>query len=271
MKKEPYAIASSMNVKLIVDYINYRLTAATEHDLHSPFLYDFYMQLIQNDYNYYDFDILKEWRGKLLENSNEIEIQDFGAGSKKLSNRRIIKDIVKNSNASKKQAEFFYRLINKFNPQSVIELGTSLGLTTLYLAIPSKKITVYTIEGCKNTHAFANEFFKLVGVKNITSICGVFDDEFPKLINQLGKLDMLYIDGNHTYEATLKYFKLALSKIHSNSILIFDDINWSKGMQRAWKEVCRHPDVKISLDFFHFGMVFFREEHKAKEHYVLKF
>lgn len=260
-----------MNFKLIVDYINYRLTAATEHDLHSPFLYDLYMQLIKNKYKFYDFDRLNELRKKLAENTDEIEIQDFGAGSKKLSNKRIIKDIVKHGNASQKQAEFFYRLINKFKPDTVIELGTSVGLTTLYFAYPSKKTQVYTIEGCKNTHAFANDFFEQVGVNNITSVCGVFDVELPKLLDQLNKIDVLYIDGNHTYEATIKYFKLALSKIHSNSILIFDDINWSNGMQKAWKEVCEHSSVKISLDFFHFGMVFFREEHKVKEHYVLKF
>jgi predicted O-methyltransferase YrrM len=260
-----------MNRKLIIKYINYRLSAFTEHDLHSPFLYDLYMNIIKNKYVFYDFEWLNGIRAKLMSSNDVIEINDLGAGSKKLSKSREVKKIVKHGNACKKQAEFLYRLVNKFKPQTIVELGTSIGLTTLYLAKASSKAQVYTIEGCSNTYSYANEIFEQSGMKNITSIQGNFDVEFPKLINQLSSIDLLYIDGNHTYDATIRYFEAALTIINSNTIIVFDDINWSDGMQKAWKEICDNPKVKISLDFFHFGMVFFRTEHIAQEHFVLKF
>jgi predicted O-methyltransferase YrrM len=261
-----------MNLKNVLKYINYQLTAYTEHDLHSPFLYNFYIELINNKLPFADFEELNNIRKQLLANNTIIKISDFGAGSKKIkSNNRSIHQIAKYGIAQKKQAEFLYRLLNKFTPNTIIELGTSIGLTSLYLAKASHKSTIYTIEGCPNLYQLSSNLFQKQGIKNIKTINGNFNSEFPKLISQLPSLDFLYIDGNHAYEPTMSYFKMALAKKNANSIFIFDDIHWSKDMQKAWKEICEHPDVTISLDLFYFGIVFFRTENKNKEHFVLKF
>lgn len=261
-----------MNLQTVFKYINYQLTAYTEHDLHSPFLYNFYMELIKNKLPFGDFEHLDTVRKQLLNNTTIIEITDFGAGSKKLnSNKRQINQIAKHGIAQKKQAEFLYRLVNKFAPNTIVELGTSIGLTSLYLAKASAKSKLYTIEGCPNLFQFSKELFNTQQLNNIQSINGNFNTEFPKLLNQLHQIDLLYIDGNHAYEPTINYFKMALAKKDSNSIFIFDDIYWSDGMQKAWKEICEHPEVTVSLDLFYFGIVFFRKENKNKEHFVLKF
>lgn len=261
-----------MSSKRVLKYINYRLTSFTEHDLHSPFLYNFYMELINNPNPFGDFEELNTTRKKLRSNAQTIEITDFGVGSKKLkSNKRTIKHIAKHGIAQQKQAEFLYRLLNKFNSKTVVELGTSIGLTTLYLskAVPASKI--YTIEGCPNLFKFSKELFKQHQSKNITSINGNFNTEFPKLLDKIETLDLLYIDGNHAYEPTMNYFKMALQKKQASSVFIFDDIDWSNDMQRAWKDICAHHEVTISLDLFFFGIVFFRTEQKQKEHFVLRF
>jgi predicted O-methyltransferase YrrM len=261
-----------MELKTVLKYINYRLTAFTEHDLHSPFMFNFYMELIKNKHPFNDFKELNSIRKQLQNNTSIIEITDFGAGSRKLnSNKRAINQIAKHGIAQKKQAEFLYRLINKFNPNTIVELGTSVGLTSLYLAKANSKSTLYTIEGCPNIFQFSKKLFSETGIKNIQSINGNFNEEFPKLLSQLNTLDVLYIDGNHAYEPTMNYFKMALEKKNSNSIFIFDDIYWSDGMEKAWKEICAHPEVTLSLDLFYFGIVFFRTENKNKEHFVLKF
>lgn len=260
-----------MGLKTALKYINYRLTAYTEHDLHSPFMYNFYMELIKNNHPFNDFEELNSIRKQLQNNTSIIEITDFGAGSKKLhSNKRTINQIAKYGIAQKKQAEFLYRLLNKFAPNTVIELGTSIGLTSLYLSKANTKSTVYSIEGCPNLHQFSNNLFKEQEMKNIQSINGNFNVEFPKLLSQINTIDFLYIDGNHAYEPTINYFKLALDKKNATSIFVFDDIYWSDGMQQAWKEICKHPDVTLSLDLFYFGIVFFRTENKNKEHFVIK-
>jgi len=229
------------------------------------------MELIKNNHPFGDFEELNLIRKELRTNTTTIDITDFGAGSKKLkSNTRKVNDIIKHGIAQKKQAEFLYRLLNKFTPKTVIELGTSIGLTTLYLSKAVPKSTIYTIEGCPNLYQFSKQIFKEQPASNIISINGNFDIEFPKLLTQLDNLDFLYIDGNHAYEPTINYFNLALAKKNTNSIFVFDDIYWSRGMQRAWQEICAHKEVTLSLDLFYFGIVFFRTENKEKEHFVLK-
>lgn len=261
-----------MELNTILKYINYKLTAYTEHDLHSPFLYNFYMELIKNEHPFGDFDTLNTIRKQLQKKSTVIEITDFGAGSKKLhSNERAVSQIAKHGIAQQKQAEFLYRLLNKFNPSVVVELGTSIGLTTLYLSKALPRAEIYTIEGCPNLFNFSTQLFKIESAKNITSFNGNFNDEFPKLLSNIKVLELLYIDGNHAYEPTMNYFRMALAKKSTNSIFIFDDIYWSEGMQQAWKEICAHKEVTLSIDLFYFGIVFFRTENKEKEHFVLKF
>ena len=230
------------------------------------------MQLVNNSYPFSDFEILNEIRNQLKSSSEVISVSDFGAGSKKLNaSHRSIKQIVKYGIAPKKQAEYLYRLINFLNPSSIVELGTSVGLTTLYLAKAAPKATIFTLEGCDNLAAFSTQLFKKQHQHHITSVVGNFNDTFPKLLNSITTIDFLYIDGNHTYEATMNYFNLALQKKNEQSVFVFDDITWSKGMLKAWKEICAHPEVTLSLDFFFFGIIFFRKEHKHKEHFTLKF
>lgn len=261
-----------MNIKQVLTYINYRLTAYTEHDVHSPFVYDFYTELIKNENPYGDFERLNGLRKELLVNATMLEITDFGAGSKKLSsNRRSIQQIAKHGIAPKKQAEFLYRLVNKFAPKTMVELGTSIGLTSLYLAKANSQSSLYTLEGSESLVAFSNQLFKKEKVSNIISVPGNFDITFPGLLTSLETLDFLYLDGNHAYEPTLRYFDLALAKKHPGSIFIFDDINWSEEMQKAWQAIVAHKDVRLSFDFFYFGIVFFRTEQKEKEHFVLRF
>ena len=230
------------------------------------------MELIRNNYPYKDFDELNTIRKKLSLNHQEINIIDFGAGSKSLSsNKRKISDIAKKGIAQQKQAEFLYRVLNKFYPENIVELGTSIGLTTLYFSKVVPKSSIYTIEGCPDLFQFSKNLFKEHSANNITSLNGNFNTELPTLLNKLPKLDFLYIDGNHTYDATIQYFNLALEKKHPGTILVFDDIYWSEGMEKAWKEICIHPQVKLTLDLFQFGIVFFRTENKEKEHFVLRF
>lgn len=261
-----------MSISRLLKYLNYRLTAYTEHDVHSPFVYSFHQDLIANPPALDDFSVLNKDRKHLKQDQTRIAITDLGAGSKKLnSTTRAVSDIAKHGIARQKQAEFLHRLVHRFRPENIIELGTSVGLTTLYLSQAHQSSTVYTIEGCPELSAFAQKQFEKHGAGNIVSLTGNFDDELPKLLSSLDRIDLVYFDGNHAYEPTLNYFNMALEKKHAGTILIFDDIYWSHGMEKAWHKIHTHPEVTLSMDFFQFGIVFFRTEQKNKEHFVLKF
>jgi predicted O-methyltransferase YrrM len=233
------------------------------HGVHSPFAYKLCEEVFYNENSFYDFKTLNAVRSSLLINETELLIEDYGAGSKTFkSNTRKVKDIAAKGISSQQQSELLYKLLNFLKCNNAIELGTSLGLNTLYLAKASKN--VYNIEGSKALFDFAQKLALKTKTNNITFIHSEFSEALPKLLKNTPELDCLYIDGNHTYEATLNYFNLALSKKHNDSVFIFDDIYWSNGMTRAWNEIKKHPSVTLSIDTFYFGLVFFKEEIKEK-------
>jgi len=232
------------------------------HSVHSPFAYHLCEEVFYNENQFYDFERFNKIRNELLNNKTEVTVQDFGAGSKNFdSDKRRVDKIARVGISTAKQSELLYKLINFLKPATVVELGTSIGLNTLYLA-SAGKTKVYTIEGSPVLSKFAKQLAEQQKINNCEFIEGKFDKEFPELLNKINTLDLLYIDGNHTYEATMNYFNLALKKKNNNSVFVFDDIYWSEGMTKAWEEIKKDPAVTLSIDTFYSGIVFFREEIK---------
>ena len=253
---------------LVKNYLKYWFVSKDEHSLHSPFLFNFYTQCIQNKIDKNHFKEIEQLRTSLLNDSSEILVTDFGAGSKLLlSNKRKIADIAKNSLSTTGKCILLYKIVNFINPNQIIELGTSLGIATSYLALKQKK--VYTLEGCPNIATKAQNIFNQLNLYQIQLIQGNINQTFPELLCKLDSIDIIFFDGNHTEKATLKYYDMALPKINENTLFIFDDIYWSKGMQNAWEKICSKPEVMISIDLFDIGLVFFRNN-QPKQHFVLK-
>lgn len=235
------------------------------HNVHSPFVYRLCEDVFYNEARHYDFEELRKIRLNLINSKQEIEVEDFGAGSKTFTgNKRKVSDLVHKGISTQKQSELFYRLINYLKPSCIIELGTSLGVNTIYLAKANTHSKVYSIEGSKALSDFAKHLAEKNKADNISFICEKFDHALPALLKRLGQAELVYVDGNHTYEATLHYFNLLLDYTTENTVLIFDDIYWSEGMTRAWEEITNHPKVTLTIDTFYFGVVFFRTEMKEK-------
>lgn len=255
--------------RLMLYYFRHLLQAKQDgHGVHSPFAYRLCEEVFYNHKAFYEFEKLENLRAQLLKNNTILEIHDMGAGSKNLrSNVRKVAHIAKHGISSAKQSQLLFRLINYFDFTTIVEFGSSLGLNTLYLAQARKKGVVYSMEGSESLQRFAKELAQDAGVTNIHFLTGNFDTLLPKLLQSLNKVDLAYIDGNHSYEATLRYFEALMQKIHQNSVLVFDDIYWSEGMHRAWEEIKKHPRVSLSIDTFYSGYVFFREEIREKQHY----
>jgi predicted O-methyltransferase YrrM len=256
---------------MILDYLKYLFLAKNEHSLHSPFLFEFYLKVLKESVVESDFSAIENLRKKLLSDKREIKITDLGAGSKlNRSNKRKIKDIAKNSRKPPKLAQLFYRIIRYYNYQTILDLGTSLGITTAYLAQANTNGKVYTFEGCPNTAGLAKENFRELGVQNIEIIVGDLNCTLQKALEEIDKIDFAFFDANHRYEPTVDYFEKCLSKVHDDTCFIFDDIYWSEGMKKAWLYIRNHSQVTVSIDIFWVGIVFFRKK-QPKQHFVLKF
>jgi predicted O-methyltransferase YrrM len=247
----------------------HKCQAINRHGLHSPFVYELNTKILNRKRNFACFDSLEENRNKLLSDQISLEVEDLGAGSRiSKNNKRTIQTIAKNALAPASQAQAIFKIIEHFKPNNILELGTSLGLTTCYMAEANRKSTIYTIEGSKAIALKAQQLFDSRNLNNIKSLIGNFDDVLPLLLNEISTIDLAYIDGNHRYEATKRYVETILNKCNQDSIIILDDIYWSKEMTKAWVELKSDMRFSISIDYYHFGVLFLQKR-MTKEDFKL--
>ncbi|MEO6882398.1 MAG: class I SAM-dependent methyltransferase [Bacteroidia bacterium] len=255
----------------LLKYFRYRIKALDKHGVHSPFVFHLITEIFENKNSFYAFNAIEKLRQKMILSSEIIVVEDFGAGSKNLkTKKRAVKDIAKTSVKPTKYGQLLFRLIHYFEFKNILELGTSLGITTLYLAMPDSNAKVISIEGCPQTAALAKNNFSQIKCKNIELIIGNFDEKLSASINKLQKLDFVFFDGNHRKEATLKYFNECLKAAHNDSLFVFDDIHWSAEMENAWEMIQKNNSVTVTIDLFFMGFVFFRKE-LTKQDFIVKF
>ena len=114
-------------------YFNYWLDAVDEHSLHSPFLFDLYTKVIKIEQD--GIQEVEKLRASLLKTGREITVLDLGAGSKHhKQSKRLISEIADTSLSDLRFSLLYLRLIRHIDAKNIIELGTSFGINTLYLA-----------------------------------------------------------------------------------------------------------------------------------------
>jgi len=253
-------------------YLTYLWIAKTKYQIHSPFLYKIITEVFEKTDIPERFKQIEEIRKELLNNNNIIEVEDFGAGSKKFkSNKRKVGDIAKISLKKQKYAQLLSQLIVHFNSKNIIELGTSLGITTSYLALAHLETKVTSIEGCKATADIARQNFDKLNIKNVQLIVGEFNDVLPTVLNMNETFDFVFIDGNHRELAVVEYFKTILPYCNNDTVIAIDDIHWSEEMEEAWQFIKNHEEVTVSIDIFEMGFVFIRKENIQKSHCVVQY
>lgn len=260
--------------KLAVKFLEYYRKAANGkgHGVHSPFVFDFIIHVLNDRKRYDSYSKIEKLRHELLHNNEVIEVKDFGAGSSVFStNKRQVKKIAASSLKRKKYAQLLFRIARYYQCKTIVELGTSFGITTSYLASANPESDVYTFEGADSIAAIAQENFNKNQLNNIHLTLGDFDQTLPTLDEKINSVDLLFIDGNHRKEPTIKYFEDFLPKAHNDSIFIFDDIHWSEEMEQAWEEIRSHESVTLSIDLFFIGTIFFKSEFKVKQHFSIRF
>ena len=255
----------------VLSFFRYWLNAVDQHALHGPFMYSLYTQVILPAGSVNDFEDLSRLRSELRRDKTLIGLNDLGSGSTvSKKNMRPVADIARHSLTPRKYSLLYYRLIRHFQLRYIIELGTSLGLNTLYLA-RNPQCQVATFEGCNETLDFAQQIFgRHAPVNNIELVNGNIDNTLPDYLKKGKQVDFVLFDANHSDEPTLQYYQHCKSRAHHKSIFVFDDIHWSPTMEKAWLHVVRDPDITLSVDLFRIGIVFF-DPKLSKQHFVLRF
>jgi len=210
---------------------------------------------------YYIFESIEILRKSLKRNNRILNIKDFGTGSDR---NRTISHITKHSLKPAKEGQLLFRICNYINAQYVLELGTSLGITTAYLGSPSTDIKCVSLEGCPEIAQVARENFEKLELKNIEIVVGNIDFTLKQVLDESTHLDFVFIDANHCFLAVQNYFEQCLSKVHKDTVLVVDDIYWSADMESAWQSIKNHPRVTSTIDLFSMGIVFFNPDLNKK-------
>ena len=254
---------------IIKSYLKFIWNSTNAHGVHSPFVFDLVQKCFYDKTNYPEYSVLEKYRNSLLANKLTIEVTDFGAGSRVFkSNTRAVNQIAKNAGISVERAKLLFRLVNYFQPKSILEIGTSLGLATSALALNDFS-EVTTLEGCPNTMNQCELQLQKFNINNVTCVNIEFSKQLKTYNLQPTTYNLIYFDGNHSKEATLEYFELLLPTITNESVWIFDDIHWSTAMEEAWEIIKKHPKVTVTVDTFQWGFVFFRNE-QVKEDFIVR-
>jgi len=257
-------------IALIFSYLNYLIFSKSRHGTHSPFVYSFLEKILYDKEQYIAYHHIELIRESLMKSNTVISIQDFGASGKTVKKARI-NTLAAASSKSPKYGRLLHRICKVSQPRIGIELGTNFGISTLYQIAALNDGVLHTVEGSSKLCKIAQYHYEKTGLTDrVVQHQGNFDTVLPQLLNELPYVDYAFIDGNHRKDATLNYFEQLLSKCHDSSILVFDDIRWSSGMEEAWEIIKNHPAVTVSIDLFAMGIVFFRKE-QVKENFVIRF
>ena len=247
--------------------------------VHSPYLFEWVRMVMSDKHAYRVWEDIESVRARMLVSDQVVEFVDYGSGvgrkGEGAKGEKRVKDIAKGSLARAKYAQMLFRLVNWLGHQlreenrglTIVELGTSLGVTTAYLAGVDTRDKVYTYEGCEAVAKIAMDNWKELIMSNIDCRVGPIDE--VQLQCSLERVDVAFVDANHTYEASLKYFDILAQKVHEKSVVVMDDIHHSEEMERAWREICADERVTSTIDLYQMGLVFF-DKHYWKRNYRMR-
>lgn len=260
--------------QFIIRFLRYKIFSHSKkgHGVHSPFVFEFIEEVLspgKNESENKERSLLK-WHRDLKSDKTEMQISEMGAGSRKKTGTIVsVGALIKKTGIRPKFGRLLARLVAYYNPEKIIELGTGLGLSTVYLAGSLPDAEVHTVEGDNARLSYAKQQFRKLGLNNILSYNESFENFLLSASFKVGKY-AVFLDGNHKLEPSLKYFNYFADICNEDSLIVLDDINWSDEMREAWRTVKTHPSVSISIDLFFVGIVFFKKG-IPKQNYVLNF
>ncbi len=270
--------------ELAFKYLKYFIRASNGrgHGIHSPFVYEFIRQVLMDHHPYPAYTLAENYREQVLQDNRQLEVLDLGAGSavnsvvsiqpgRQVIHQRKVADIARTSVKPKRYSRLLFRLARFYGYGNIIELGTSLGVTTTYFSQVPGLEKLITIEGSEAIAEYAEAHFRSAGIPNTILVRGNFDDVLTGALDNFDRLDLAFVDGNHRKQPTIRYFNQILEKTHENSCIVFDDIHWSAEMEEAWAEIKKDPRVKLSIDLFFVGIIFFRKSFLEKQDFMIRF
>ena len=254
-------------------YLKYLIIARGHmgHGIHSPFVFDLTARVLRNKLNPAIVSEIEAARKKLLKDDRVIKVADMGSGTHEGKNPyRKVSEIARSSPVPGSYGILLAAMAEEFGKPLIVEFGTSLGISTMYLASSCREAVVCTMEGSESIAAIAAENFEKAGLTNVRLMKGSFGELLPEVFASGIKPGLIFIDGDHRKEPLLGYFKKLAEVSGDRTVIIIDDINYSREMEEAWNFIKEDERVTLTIDIFRMGIVFFRKGMTGKN-FVIRY
>ncbi len=241
----------------LVSLASYYLRAQTRYDVHSPFLGELVEGVFRNRGHKPIFDAIENQRAIYQNCEKRIKKSELGAGSQVLASAEVkISQLARSALAPAWQGRLYHHLTHHFKPSKILELGTCLGISTAYLFSGSPSSEMISIEGDEILASMAMRTLKTLFGTSAPAVChGTFAAQLPEVLEKLAPIDLVLIDGDHTYASTLNYVHQITPFLSADAIIILHDIHWSSDMHDAWLEIKSSPTFNLALDIFVLGLL----------------
>lgn len=252
----------------LLRFLQFYRHAITRYQLHAPEAYAIATAMLNDTRWYYSFRDIERIRKALLRSKMRYTRTDYGSGGVKKRQYTVrLADVARRSASSPRKGQQLFKLVQLLRPKTILELGTSIGIGTMYLASSMRSGTTLSLEGCPETAAIARRNLSLLGVSRTEVLDGPFEVNLAPVLEAIQTLDFIYFDGNHRLEPTLHYLETCLPYCTDHAVLVFDDIYWSEEMHTAWEKIKLHPRVRMTLDFYDFGVVSLNPTIRTQQHW----
>lgn len=255
-------------------FLRFYWAAVTKYQLHSPFVFDLAMAVLEDTRWFYAFNDVELLREAALSSDLALNVTDYGTGGfsgKNGSSPTVstvpLRQIARHSASSVGQGQALFRLADWAKPRTVLELGTSLGFGTLYLASAARNAQIVSLEGCAECAAAARSHFEMLKTHQVEVLEGPFEATLPRALDKLQSLDFVFLDGNHRCDPTLAYFEQCLAFSHEKTVFVFDDAHNTPDMEAAWQRIRQHPRVTMTVDFFDLSLAFINPDFREKQYW----
>lgn len=241
------------------------------HGIHSPFVYELVCEVLNDRSDYAAYAKIEKRRNNLLNDGRILPVDDAGAGSARKDLEKKVSHIAEQSLSTRKFGRLLFRLAKHYRAGQIVELGTSLGISSSYLASANAGSRVITLEGSPAIASVAAETFQQLELDHILQVTGRFEETLENVIGTHPPADLVFLDGHHRKKPVLEYFEKILENLAPVSLVIIHDIHWSREMEEVWALIRDHPKVKMTVDIFSAGLVFFRDEFQVKQQFMIRF
>jgi hypothetical protein len=158
---------------------------------------------------------------------------------------------------------FAFWLVDTLRPGVIVELGTYSGVSysamcqaVKLLGLASCCFAVDTWQGDEHAGFYAEDVYQDFSAfhdRHYSSFSRLVRSTFDEALDHFedGSIDLLHIDGLHTYEAVRHDYESWLPKLSPNAVVLFHDTNVREGdfaVHRLWREI---SSDRVHFEFIH--------------------